>query len=960
MRKTFTQSLRKFICSALLLLSCTGSYASHIVGADLSYTYVSGNTYTITMVLYGNCGPASSAAFSTLPTSSPQVCIYDGATYVTSANLAIQAPINGVEVTLVCPGEYTQCQVSTSTIPGVKKFVYSATVTLPHTSATWRFIYNGYNGPSGSSAGRAAAITNLLSPGSTTMQLIDTLNNAGYNNSSPAMNTSMPYYFPINQYNNYNPMAVDPDGDSLVFSFVSAANGTEACSAVGGDVAYTGNAWAGTTISATTPLAVMPGSFCMNSFTGQLSFYPNVLQRAIIVFNIREYRAGVLVGTSQREMSITVITASAGNACSGTPNVGPLNIVYDCSIPGYVLSINTNPCGGVSYQWQYSCDTSAWANIPGATSYDYGFASSTPGYYRCAEICDTSTSVAYSGTAYIPAVTPTELMCSIINNPDSNCAGAHFHVSACNIDSPYNITTFYGDGTFNNIPLSAAGVFSYADIFHYYTAPGHYTIKQILYDGIIAIDSTIFSYQYLYCHILPIKIYIDNNSDCIKESAEPYNSIPILVQVDSNSVPIDTLSVTSGIYYQAHGLPGTIYSFSVISAGYYTSCPSSEILYDTIVPIINAYPVRYFGLQCSSGSNFDLAVKDVVPVTGEHDEWGNIYVSNKYCTPTNATVVLHYDTHYNVDMGSYLDVNPTPASYTDSTVTWNVTGLSSSTHAVDLYYAIWTDNACCGYLPAGLPIHTYVTVSPTVGDMDTANNNCVVWDTVKAGCDPNEMSVSPSGCIASGSGASQLQYVINFMNVGNDTAFNIAVMDTLSPNVDPNSLRIMMASNTMNIAVFNDGIHNIVKFDFPQINLLDSAVCPQCSGAVIFNINTLPSLLDGTTIFNHAGVFFDYNPVVVTNTVENIIGCATTSANNVKHANNLSIFPNPTTEELIIKMSPNAYASFSITNSIGQEILQQPLTLIQTSVNVSALTPGLYYITFRGDNGTKVQKFVKM
>lgn len=73
----------------------------------------------------------------------------------------------------------------------------------------------------------------------------------------------------------------------------------------------------------------------------------------------------------------------------------------------------------------------------------------------------------------------------------------------------------------------------------------------------------------------------------------------------------------------------------------------------------------------------------------------------------------------------------------------------------------------------------------------------------------------------------------------------------------------------------------------------------------------------------------------------------------------IQIYPNPATDELTIKMDQNAYASFTITNSIGQEIMQQPLSAAQTQVNVSKLPAGVYYITFKGENGVEVRKFVK-
>src|ERR1700756_1495107 len=126
--------MKKFLTSylswAFLLLAIQfntlTARASHIVGMDLYYQHVTGtaNDYKIYVVAFGDCGPASATAFATLPTSSPTICIYDGNTYVTSISLTIQPPDTGVEITPVCPGVATQCSSTTSTIPGIKKFIY--------------------------------------------------------------------------------------------------------------------------------------------------------------------------------------------------------------------------------------------------------------------------------------------------------------------------------------------------------------------------------------------------------------------------------------------------------------------------------------------------------------------------------------------------------------------------------------------------------------------------------------------------------------------------------------------------------------------------------------------------------------------------------------------------------------------------------------------------------------------
>ena len=100
--------------------------------------------------------------------------------------------------------------------------------------------------------------------------------------------------------------------------------------------------------------------------------------------------------------------------------------------------------------------------------------------------------------------------------------------------------------------------------------------------------------------------------------------------------------------------------------------------------------------------------------------------------------------------------------------------------------------------------------------------------------------------------------------------------------------------------------------------------------------------------------FYQYN------TMQIITPDSSLATSQMLNTTKLSIFPNPTTTSLSIIQSPSAYTTFTITNSIGQNMMQQSLTTTQTQVNIATLPPGLYYITFRGDNGTSVQKFVMM
>ena len=541
------------------------------------------------------------------------------------------------------------------------------------------------------------------------------------------------------------------------------------------------------------------------------------------------------------------------------------------------------------------------------------------------------------------------------------CEGPEITITVNSIAGLLSVKTFFGDGESSTVPISASCT-AYATFNHIYPCAGTYTLKFVLLgSGGIAIDSVYGTYRQINCTTIPVNFYYDENSNCIKDSSEHFIFQPTLTEIDSNGIAVDTISSTSGFYYSAYGVPGTIYNFKPLSlpAGLEISCPLSGIIADTISPFSYNNAEINFALSCSGTSGFDLAVYAVVPNSSQDEQFGYIYPQNSFCgssLASTATVTLKHSSKYISNIGS---IEPPPASYTDSTITWNVVGLLATSVSFGnvLFYKM-SNNPAIGILVPHDTVHSYFSITPVVGDEYPANNNLLIVDTVRVGFDPNEMWVSPSGCISDGT--KKLQYTISFENTGNDTAFNIHVMDTLSDNVDPKSMRIVMASAQMNTTLFNSGGYNILKFDFPAINLLDSSHHGQCDGAVIYTINVKDGLPAAATVFNNAGIYFDTNPAVMTNTVENIIGGCDEVVPVISNKDKIDIYPNPTSETLTIKTAQDAYNTYTITNSMGQVLLQNELNSTVTNVNVKTLAPGLYCITLRGESGTIVQKFVKM
>ena len=541
---------------------------------------------------------------------------------------------------------------------------------------------------------------------------------------------------------------------------------------------------------------------------------------------------------------------------------------------------------------------------------------------------------------------------------NKHCSGPDIDLGTPNYVAGRGVKTYFGDGATDSgavIPGFISG--GIRQISHVYNASGNYLVKHVLYQGAVAQDSVSYTYEYSFCRTLPIRLFYDNNENCIKDTGEHYSIVPRLALVDSNGITIDTLSVTSGLDYDAYCVAGDIYTFRVVSdlSGLNVTCPATGVLTDTI-SAATVYPDRLFGLACTSAATFDLQVYGLVVAATTSGERGEVYVRNSTCYSSDATVTVNFSPKYILYPD---DVTPTPSSYTSTSISWNLTGLSVyDSSPTNLYFLV--RNSSAGRLPLGDTVWTGFKVTPISGDANPTNNYLLRLDTIVLSHDPNEMSVSPSGCLGYSTVAYPLQYTIAFCNTGNDTAYNIVVYDTLNDNIDPSSLRIVNASATMNIEHIKSGGFNIVKFSFPNINLLDSSHHGQCTGSVIFNVNTIPNLADGSSIYNEAGIYFDYNPVVMTNQVENTTGCWPESTPQIKNPHTVTIFPNPATNELNIKIQSNEFDSYTITNNLGSVVLSSPISSPTTKLSIKALPAGIYYIRLTGDSRVEVRKFVKM
>jgi hypothetical protein len=462
-----------------LLCNSTRSSASHIYGADFIYTHVSGNTYTITMVVYGDCNISFGSTFNTLSSSSPVVEIYNGSTFVTSTSLTIQAPSAGVEVTPVCPSQLsnTSCVSISGTVPGVKKFTYSSTVNLGSQSANWKFVFDGAMS-STVQAGRSGSITNITAPppsSSTTMRLEATLNNLSQPNSSPTYTTIPTPFFCINKAASYNPGTVDPNGDGLTYSLVPGLDAN-----TGTSVGYV------TGFSATAPLAVSTGTFSFSSTNGQLNFTPNAVQRSLVVTKVEEYRGSTLVGSSMREMTFVVLNNCSNNPPNGNiSNITGGNSVDTITVKACqsaaTLSFNVNPTdpdldtinvqsSGLPAGSSFTVTNNNTTSPTGL--FNWNISTAAPGNYTFfLTFTDAGCPLSSKQTkAYTVKILPRPTLTYSLVAPATCVRPARFTVTPTDTFSPWTITVYQGSSTIHNFTGVTGQKLDSLD-------PGSYTLR---------------------------------------------------------------------------------------------------------------------------------------------------------------------------------------------------------------------------------------------------------------------------------------------------------------------------------------------------------------------------------------------------------------------------------------------------------------------------------------------------
>ena len=162
-------------------------------------------------------------------------------------------------------------------------------------------------------------------------------------------------------------------------------------------------------------------------------------------------------------------------------------------------------------------------------------------------------------------------------------------------------------------------------------------------------------------------------------------------------------------------------------------------------------------------------------------------------------------------------------------------------------------------------------------DLSYVDDSGFTFDTtyqsvIRCGFDPNDKLVAPvklaPDSIAYGLLNDEYIYTIRFENEGNDTTFNVAIIDTISSLLDITTFRPIHSSHEFTAQVDRTE----VTFQFDNINLPYTSIDSIGSqGFVTYGIKARRTTDPGAVITNRAGIYFDFNPPIITNTATHTI-----------------------------------------------------------------------------------------
>jgi PKD repeat protein len=447
-------------------------------------------------------------------------------------------------------------------------------------------------------------------------------------------------------------------------------------------------------------------------------------------------------------------------------------------------------------------------------------------------------------------------------------------------------------------------------------------------------------------------VYHDLNKNCgFDSSDQALKSIKIKL----NSSPIRYTYTNTNGYYEFWVLKGSYDVEQILSnyPGLGQLCPGSPK--KITVNATSALPCNHnFYDTANKCQDLSVTIHRNLNITPGFTSMKTITYKNN-----TAHTVYNVKIHYRFLTGLAVK-SSTTGNYTVSgnVITWNLGHLlpyhSGFKHAYFLTPIT---------MALGTTVIDSVWIEPTNDDCNLGNNSHTYKDTCVGSWDPNDKSAAQPSEI--NLDTKIIDYHIRFQNTGTAPAHNVVIEDQIDSKLDYSSMVIHEASHKYQ-AHFND--NGKIYFEFENIMLPDSGTDYEASqGYVGYSVKLHDNLPVGSEIKNTAGIYFDFNEPVITNTTMHTIVLKTSSGiQNIGKEMNISIYPNPTQDiaTMHIKLDKETRMRYTVHSINGKTILESkekvfPIGQLEETIDFSPLSSGIYILNISVNDQTTSLKIVK-
>lgn len=250
----------------------------------------------------------------------------------------------------------------------------------------------------------------------------------------------------------------------------------------------------------------------------------------------------------------------------------------------------------------------------------------------------------------------------------------------------------------------------------------------------------------------------------------------------------------------------------------------------------------------------------------------------------------------------------------------------------------------------------YLTNTATVTtttDMNSANNTNTITEIIVGSYDPNDKMESRGATIPFDTFDSDdyLEYTIRFQNTGTFYATNVRIEDELESQLDFSSFQVLNASHEYTLTRTNNKlVWNFQNIFLPSIDDDEAG----SNGYVRFRIKPNAGFEIGDIINNQAGIFFDFNPPIITNLFESEF--TTTLATPTFDDNSLVVYPNPTRSTTTITSRNETIEMLKIMDITGKVIQKIEVNATTFTLNTANFARGIYLLEIQNSKQERVLK----